>query len=144
MTTTEAQAPAVGLSAYAAGEIRAHLGRHTISKSELGRRLGVDDTWVGKRLNGQTDIFLTDLERIASVLNVPASRFLPRGGATEGYAPTDPRVDPLAVRVVATMGQTNRRPVSPRTVGRFRKAVRTGRPAGPAGTSRPATPALAG
>lgn len=130
--TTEALAPATGLTAYVAAEIRAYLGRHSIPKSELARRLEVDNTWVGKRLNGRTEITLTDVERIATALGTRPTLFLPRGdGGLPASSPQRQPVDPLASRVVAVGGETRR--TSPV------RATRTHRPAAPV---RPLTPAL--
>jgi transcriptional regulator with XRE-family HTH domain len=113
MTQTIGTAPPVGLSAYVAGEIRAYLGRHSISKSELGRRVGKDDTWIGKRLNGRTDISLTDVEIIAAACGVAPATFLPReSGDTRRYP-----VDPLAPRIVKKVddqSQTVRKPTNRR------------------------------
>jgi transcriptional regulator with XRE-family HTH domain len=77
------------------------LGRYSISRSELARRLGVDMTWVGKRLNGQTEITLADLDRMATALDVQATEFLPT--STRASSPTP--LQPLAARVVAVGGE---------------------------------------
>jgi hypothetical protein len=143
--TTETPERSTSLRTIVAEEVRAWLGRRTMSNIELARRLSKSHTYVGRRLSGETPWDVDDLEQIAAVLGVSVTTLIRRnGGATEGYAPTGPKVDPLAVRVVATMGQANRRPGSRRPVGRGRKAVRTGRPAGPAGASRPVTPVPVG
>lgn len=111
-TSTAATVTRTGLHAYVTGEIKAYLGRYDISRSELGRRLGVEDTWVGKRLKGQTEISLTDLERIAEALGVEATEFLP----TRQRASSPTATDPLAQRVIATVGQpTKRRRTQPQT-----------------------------
>jgi len=44
--------PQRSLSAYAAEEIRALMGRKDINKTEMARRLGVSDMWVNRRLRG--------------------------------------------------------------------------------------------
>ena len=127
--TVDQTAPAAGLTAYVAAEIRAHLGRHAITRSELAHRLDVDDSWVGKRLNRRREISLTDLERIAAALGVPVATFLPRsGGLPAGVTGEKPRIDPLAPRVVATVGDTGRRQRNSHTVViRDHPAIRTAR-----------------
>jgi transcriptional regulator with XRE-family HTH domain len=112
MTIEQAASP-VGLTAYVAAEIRAYLGRHSLSKRELAKRLGVAESWVGMRLNQRQEISLTDVERIAVALNVEPATFLPRsGGDTRRYL-----VDPLAPRIVKTVSspsQTVRKPTNRR------------------------------
>lgn len=71
-------APGDGLTAEVASEIRARMGRDNVSRAELARRLKVEDSWVGKRLNGRTEIGLSDLQRIARALGVPVIDLLPR------------------------------------------------------------------
>lgn len=90
------------LTEYVAGELRAYLGRHEISRSELGRRLGVEDTWVGKRLKGQTEISLADLDRIADALGVEVTSFLPTRGNTLRYPPSADRMRPAAPDTAST------------------------------------------
>lgn len=74
---TEQLASPDGLTAHVASEIRAWMARKRLTRTELARRLEVDDTWVGKRLNGRTEIGLTDLEKIADVLDVEIIDLLP-------------------------------------------------------------------
>lgn len=61
-----------------AAEIRSLMGRRDVSRAELSRRLGVENSWVGKRLNGQTEILATDLYRIARALGATIADLLPR------------------------------------------------------------------
>lgn len=70
------------LREHAAEEVRALLGRRRISATELARRLGVSQTYVWRRLSGETAFDLDDLEKIAAVLNVEAVELMPR--ANEG------------------------------------------------------------
>lgn len=117
--STDALAPATGLTSAVASEIRAQLGRQSISRSELARRLDVDDTWVGKRLNGHTEISLTDLERIAAVLRVTVVDLFPRDRrrVTETYLRD--AVTPTPARAMNTRPpHANRRPSDLRPVGR--------------------------
>lgn len=71
-------AEAGGLTAHVASEIRAMMGRLNVNRAELARRLNVEDSWVGKRLNGRTEISLSDFERIARALRVGIVDLLPR------------------------------------------------------------------
>ena len=125
--STDALAPATGLTAGVASEIRAQLGRQSISRSELARRLDVDDTWVGKRLNGRTEISLTDLERIARVLSVTVVDLFPRDrrAVTGGYLGrgVTRRASPTGVRAS--------RPRDGRPIGRSGATIR------PDGSRRP-------
>lgn len=89
--STDVIATVTGLSAKIATEIRGLLGRQAMSRSELARRLGVDDTWVGKRLNCRTEIGANDMERIAEVLGVEIVDLLPRDRRT----PTVTSIEPL-------------------------------------------------
>jgi len=84
------------LSARAAEEIRALMGRRDINKSELARRLGVSDMWVGRRLRGDLPLALDDLERIASALGVSVDDLIPRTGTAQVTLPhpTGPKSRP--------------------------------------------------
>jgi transcriptional regulator with XRE-family HTH domain len=53
------------------------MARREISKAELARRAGKDETWVGKRMRGRTAITMADLDLIATALDLPPSFFLP-------------------------------------------------------------------
>jgi len=79
-----------GLTAHVASEIRATMGRLNVKRAELARRIGVEDSWVGKRLNGRTEISLTDLDRIATALGVGIVDLLPRDRRQQvtGWYPT--------------------------------------------------------
>ncbi len=88
MSTETVAKPDEDLSAYVAGEIRAQLGRLNISRVELARRAGKDETWVGKRLNGRREITINDLERIARALRIEPGKLLPR--VTLPYLPPVP------------------------------------------------------
>jgi len=75
------------MSAKAAEEIRALLGRRGMNKAELARRLEVSHTWVTNRLTGDQEIGVNELHRIAQALGVKARDLLPAGD-TETYLPT--------------------------------------------------------
>jgi transcriptional regulator with XRE-family HTH domain len=68
------------LSDYVAAEIRAMIARKRTSGRGLAERLGVSRSWVSYRLTGNTEITLTDLERIAAALNVQVAELLPPRG----------------------------------------------------------------
>lgn len=93
MTTQQVASPD-GLTAHVASEIRAMMGRLNVNRAELARRIGVEDSWVGKRLNGRTEISLTDLDRIANALGVGIVDLLPRDRreVTLRYNPSTPVV----------------------------------------------------
>jgi transcriptional regulator with XRE-family HTH domain len=103
--STEATPAERLLSAHAAEEIRALMGRRDINKTELARRLGVSDMWVGRRLRGKLPIDIDDLQRIAVVLGVVAGDLLPKEArsTTHEYSAA---IDPLAARVIRTVGET--------------------------------------
>jgi Predicted transcriptional regulators len=48
-----------------------------MSQAALARALGVSDMYVSRRLSDGTSLEVADLERIAEVLGVPVSRFMP-------------------------------------------------------------------
>lgn len=77
---TQAQERTATLSDLVAEEIRALLARRRMSGRQLANALGVSPSWVSYRLTGTQPIDLNDLERIATVLNVPAERLMPQAG----------------------------------------------------------------
>ena len=96
------------LSESAADLISATLGLARMSRSELARRLGVSHTWVSYRLNGQQEIGLNDLQRIAGVLGVSAHDLLPpRPDDDDGQGPVA-TVTRLQPRILAR-GAASRR-----------------------------------
>lgn len=58
-------------------EISAWMGRRRLSSAQVAVLLGVSGPWMWRRMRGETSWSLDDIERIAAVLNVPASRLLP-------------------------------------------------------------------
>ena len=92
-------------------EILGLMGRRRINKAEMARRLGTKEDWVGRRLNGRQDFALEDLQRIAAVLGVSVADLFPP--STRASSPT--LVDPLAQRVIATVGAPKRRRTQPHT-----------------------------
>lgn len=109
--------PGDGLTAEVASEIRARMGRDNVTRAELARRLKVEDSWVGKRLNGRTEIGLSDLQRIARALNVAVVDLLPataKGGASTPTYAYDEAVESLAPEpVLVGAAPAPRRPASP-------------------------------
>lgn len=77
----------VKLHEYVAEEIRALLARKRMSATSLARTLQVSQTYVWRRLTGETAFDLSDLEKIAAVLEVEVADLLPRrrGEATVTY-----------------------------------------------------------
>lgn len=53
------------------------LDERGINKSELARQLGWGRMQVHRRLNGEADLTVAELEEIAAVLDVPVASFLP-------------------------------------------------------------------
>jgi hypothetical protein len=90
-----------------AEEIRALLARRRMSATALARELRVSQTYIWRRLSGETAFDLDDLELIAKVLSVQAHDLLPRD--VEG-------------RTVVTSGNVDQLPTL-----RNSKPVRTGR-----------------
>jgi transcriptional regulator with XRE-family HTH domain len=58
-----------------------------MSAAALGRELGVSQTYIWRRLEGQTAFDLNDLEKIADVLDVPLIQLLPEVVRSGGGAP---------------------------------------------------------
>lgn len=65
-----------GLADFAAAQMRAEMARRELSASQLGRDMGVGETWVRRRMRGKYAITLADLERIARALGLPVSHFI--------------------------------------------------------------------
>jgi len=106
-------APQRMLSDRVAEEVRVALVRRRMSGRELARKLDVSPSWVSYRLTGSQPIDLNDLQRIAEALGLQPVDLLPAGD-TRRYADRPP-IDPLAQRVIATIGQP--RPPQRATLG---------------------------
>ena len=65
------------LAKRVAAEIRAELARRQMSQAALARALEVSEMYVSRRLQSGTGLEVADLERIAAVLEVPVSHFIP-------------------------------------------------------------------
>lgn len=120
-----------------AEEIRVVMARKRVNQSELARRIGVSVMWVNGRLNGDTQIAINDLPRIAAALEVPTADLLPaelrsqpnvRLDAIEKTAgrrnpkrrPERPnkRREPAPTRPVSAVPPSQRRPCPVRPAGR--------------------------
>lgn len=74
-----------GLPQSVAAEVRAELGRHQITFSELARRTGRSNAYWSRRLTTSTrrdaprpvPLNLSDLVKLAEVLGVPVAHFMP-------------------------------------------------------------------
>jgi transcriptional regulator with XRE-family HTH domain len=80
MTTTRMAGVVTPLRERVAEEVRVLLARRRISASKLARELGVSQTYVWRRLSGETAFDLDDLERISAVLSVSVSDLMPKAG----------------------------------------------------------------
>lgn len=135
LAQTEQQRQAL-LSTYAISEIKALMGRRDLNKTEIAKRLGVSDMWVGRRLRGDIPIGLDELQRIATVLDTDPMELLPerRKRLNVSYG-----AGTVGERVVA-VGGAQRRSRSVVRAHRPGRAVARTRPRRP--SSRPLTPAI--
>jgi len=60
----------------AAANLRAELARRKMTNKELGRLLGENEMWVGRRVNGHVPITVNELLRFARALDLPAADLL--------------------------------------------------------------------
>jgi transcriptional regulator with XRE-family HTH domain len=65
------------LAEHVAGQMRAEMARQKVSTSELARRLDRNESWVRRRIHGQYEIALGDLQEIAAALELPVGFFIP-------------------------------------------------------------------
>jgi transcriptional regulator with XRE-family HTH domain len=108
-----------------AEEVRAALARRRVSASALARKLGKSQTYVWRRLSGETAFDTDDLEAIAGILDVTVVDLLPpdaRGGSrvtiryrdmAERPAAEKPDVRPPARDTSPVRLDHNRRPRRP-------------------------------
>lgn len=99
--TTEANA----LRRSIAEEIRALLGRRNMSRLQLARRINRSHTYMWRRLSGDTAFDTDDLQQIAAVLGVELTDLFPTGAREHNHGYPSRVIDPLAARVIATIGQ---------------------------------------
>lgn len=60
-----------------ADRVRAAMAERKISGVALANLLGVRQPYLSRRLTGEVDFRVGELERIAETLNVPVTQFLP-------------------------------------------------------------------
>ena len=60
-----------------AERIREVLAEREVSGAELARRLGVTQSYMARRLLGKYPFAVPELVRVAGILDVPVTRFLP-------------------------------------------------------------------
>lgn len=66
-----------GLQEHAIEEIRVAMTRRRISARQLAEQLGWSPSGLSRRLTGQIQITLSDLEQIAEALGVPIGDLMP-------------------------------------------------------------------
>lgn len=64
------------LAEQVVAEVRAELGRQSMTSKDLAKALGVSEMWTSRRLRGLTPFDIADLQRVADVFGVPVSRFV--------------------------------------------------------------------
>lgn len=62
---------------WIAGEIRAELGRRGLTHRQLADALGWSRQHLSKRMCGESDWRVSELLRVAQILDVPVTKFLP-------------------------------------------------------------------
>lgn len=80
--TTQTTKSAPSASRRIAAEIRAELGRQSMSGRRLAVSMGVSYAWLNRRIGSDATVDLTfeDVDRIASVLKVPTGRIIAASG----------------------------------------------------------------
>ena len=87
-----------------AEELRVLLARRRMSASELGRRIGVTQPYISRRLTGEIAFDLDDLQRIADAMEVTIADLLPKSqrtvtnGSLGSLADTPVQPHPVDVR----------------------------------------------
>jgi transcriptional regulator with XRE-family HTH domain len=69
-------------------EIKVWMARRRINQSELAAQLGVQQSWVSKRLSGKVALTVNDLGLISEALGVPVGEFF-RAPSVKREALTD-------------------------------------------------------
>ena len=64
------------LAQNAAAELRAHIARLGLPVRAVAERIGVDPSWLYRRLSGYSPITLDDLENICSALEIEVSEII--------------------------------------------------------------------
>lgn len=68
-----------GIRETVAGGVRAELARRRMSASELARQTGLKQSYLSRRMTGETPFNVDDLAQIAAALRVPMSTLIPSG-----------------------------------------------------------------
>lgn len=105
------------LSTHVAEEIRVWMTRRRMSGERLARELGVSSAWISYRINGQVDLKLGELERIAAALEVEVAALLPAPAEAQrrsGLSPGSARVAarPRAARLMEVVHRGGHAPPS--------------------------------
>jgi transcriptional regulator with XRE-family HTH domain len=90
----------VKLHEYVAEEIRALLARKRMSATSLARSMQVSQTYVWRRLTGETAFDLSDLEKIAGLLEVEVVDLFPRRRGEATVTSAHPVDVPATNRIV--------------------------------------------
>jgi transcriptional regulator with XRE-family HTH domain len=129
------------LRQYVAEEIRVLLARKRMSGAELGRRAGITQSTMSRRMTGETAFDMDDLERIAEVLEIEVTDLLPKPVASEeGSGFKHPYIFPdlpaaLPERPAEPRGSD---PLAPRPIGGGRPAATRPRSTPRRNSTRPA------
>lgn len=59
-----------------AGNVRAEAARHRIKQSDVGAALGLDQSAVSRRMNGQVPFTAAELEAVAKLLDIDVKQLL--------------------------------------------------------------------
>lgn len=86
------------LSQRVSQEVRALMGRYSVSQVKLATWLGMDQTAVSARLRGSTEWKVTDIERCAEGFAVHPAQLM------GGYSPEGPDSDPTMVPPILRVG----------------------------------------
>jgi transcriptional regulator with XRE-family HTH domain len=71
---------AQSLTDHVVTEIRAEMARQRVTQRQLASVVGVSQVQISKRLSGRIQFDVAELEKVASVLGVPVTNFLPAPG----------------------------------------------------------------
>lgn len=81
----------MSLEEVVAGNIRAEAARAGLSQADVARALHVPRSWVSTRYRGAARWSVADIERMASLLGMPASRLLELPRLDSNQQPSDYR-----------------------------------------------------
>lgn len=109
MSMTPTERPSVPLRESIAEEIRVHMTRQRVTGVALAARIGRSQSYVSRRLTGETAFDLDDLERIAYALSVTVFQLMPRPAANAGLPQSTNATRPSSPDSVTGLAR-NRRP----------------------------------